>query len=546
MAIVTYPLNNAEYTAEDAELFHVTRTSGIYARNSFQYSVSGANNIIIIGTGIGWIKNGEFAGKVIAQKESVSIDMGIADSVYTRIDAIVIQFSANSNETNIVVKKGAASTNAVAPPVVRDESVYELHLYHVLRKAGELTISPSNITDLRLDANYCGLMADSVTSVDTNAINLQISALIENLRNEIESVEDKSAFWLKNDIIPVTNGGTGASSPEQARNNLGITAENIGALSKNGGAMSGAIAMGGNKITGLGTPTDSADAVSKAYADKMLPKSGGTMTGYLNFDGSNGLSWTTSDGTIIRLRPYTPGNNFQITMQNPSKGIGEYGALDMFTNGDWQFGYPEKVRNAIGAAPAGIMELVKAFGINTDYILDVPNSNFNTLTGNSIYKGLYGNATGFPDWMSEWAFVLTLHYDGGSQFGVQFSWDMNGNTLCQRYKRNGVWNPWECHNPPMLEGVEYRTTERYKGKPVYAKAVSLNLAGAGNKFVAVDDAMTEVVSFTAYFIDGVGAYDLAFNSNITNCFVNVDSGNFFVNSADMSGTTVRAIVKYIK
>jgi hypothetical protein len=36
-----------------------------------------------------------------------------------------------------------------------------------------------------------------------------------------------------------------------------------------GGTMTGAIAMGTNKITGLGTPTDSADAATKAYVDAV-------------------------------------------------------------------------------------------------------------------------------------------------------------------------------------------------------------------------------------------------------------------------------------
>ena len=46
-----------------------------------------------------------------------------------------------------------------------------------------------------------------------------------------------------------------------------------------GGTMSGAIAMGTSKITGLGTPTVSTDAATKAYADTMLPLTGGTMSG---------------------------------------------------------------------------------------------------------------------------------------------------------------------------------------------------------------------------------------------------------------------------
>ena len=46
-----------------------------------------------------------------------------------------------------------------------------------------------------------------------------------------------------------------------------------------GGTMTGAIAMGTNKITGLGTPTATGDAATKDYADTKLPLAGGTMSG---------------------------------------------------------------------------------------------------------------------------------------------------------------------------------------------------------------------------------------------------------------------------
>ena len=37
---------------------------------------------------------------------------------------------------------------------------------------------------------------------------------------------------------------------------------------------------------------------------------------------------------------------------------------------------------------------------------------------------------------------------------------------------NKVWGEWEWVNPPMALGEEYRTTERYMSKPVYAKAIN--------------------------------------------------------------------------
>lgn len=202
MSMVTYPLNDIEYTAEDAELFHSTRTSGVFANNSFDYLISGEDNTIVIGPGIAWIKNSEFSGKVVANKEQETLVLDLPDANYPRIDAVVIRFSANENGSTIIAKPGVASSSPVPPSVVRTESVYELHLFQILRNPADTAISPANITDVRLDNNYCGIMADSVTQVDTEAIEAQISELIGNLRDEISEVEDGSAWWLKTDQIP--------------------------------------------------------------------------------------------------------------------------------------------------------------------------------------------------------------------------------------------------------------------------------------------------------------------------------------------------------
>lgn len=44
--------------------------------------------------------------------------------------------------------------------------------------------------------------------------------------------------------------------------------------------------------------------------------------------------------------------------------------------------------------------------------------------------------------------------------------------VVRRILHDKEWGDWEWENPPMNPGVEYRTTERYAGLPVYAKLVT--------------------------------------------------------------------------
>lgn len=232
MAFITYPLNNIDYTAEDAELFHCTRTSGIWAEDSFSISVTGADNNVTIGTGIAWINNEEFSGKVAALKSAEVLGLEIADSTYPRIDVIAIQFNANNNATDVIIKKGTPATNPVRPTIVRTGAIYELYLASIYRSAGATAITASNITDLRMDETVCGLMADSVTKVDMTAIEAQVRNLINNLQNEIDSVRNLSGImfeseWVEGDVIPVSKSGTGAKTAEEALANLGGVSINL-------------------------------------------------------------------------------------------------------------------------------------------------------------------------------------------------------------------------------------------------------------------------------------------------------------------------------
>lgn len=78
--------------------------------------------------------------------------------------------------------------------------------------------------------------------------------------------------------------------------------------------------------------------------------------------------------------------------------------------------------------------------------------------------------------------VGTLWKSGTGEYAA-LTGDGYASTSLTRVKVNGVWQPFEWVNPPMDLGVEYRTTERYLGKPVYVKVVDCGLI-ADNKAVA--------------------------------------------------------------
>ncbi|MDY4508828.1 MAG: hypothetical protein SPD95_08925 [Candidatus Faecousia sp.] len=197
MTLITYPLDDCDYSADDAALFHCTRTSGIFASDDFSFSVSGADNTVRVSPGIAWMRINKFKGLVAALKNEVSVDLGLPDSVYSRIDRVVLQYNANTRDTTVVVKRGVPRSNPLPPDRSTEDALYELHLLEVLRKPAAAAVKQENVTDLRFDSSCCGLMADSVTKVDTSAINAQVMALVNELRTKLSEVEEQTYYASK-------------------------------------------------------------------------------------------------------------------------------------------------------------------------------------------------------------------------------------------------------------------------------------------------------------------------------------------------------------
>ena len=107
--------------------------------------------------------------------------------------------------------------------------------------------------------------------------------------------------------------------------------------------------------------------------------------------------------------------------------------------------------------------------------------------------------------------TVSLLYKGDANYAVLSNIGSADAGLCGwrmiklRYPSSSpsVWMPFEWEYPPMQLGIEYRTVDRYNGKPVYAKAISLGKApNASSKDISHGiENFSQLVSYTG-MLDG--------------------------------------------
>lgn len=158
----------------------------------------------------------------------------------------------------------------------------------------------------------------------------------------------------------------------------------------------------------------------------------------------------------------------------------------------------------------------------------------NILSGNAGWADVSIDSDG--DILVEWCGPTDVV--AGTVIGIQ-----------KAYKKrliDGTWLPWEYANPPMQLGVEYRTTERYLDKPVYAKLVNFGaLPNATQKVVKHNiPNVSSVISVYGSAQDqaiGVGAFGMQVTG------INADNTNVAIwTSADLSNYSAYVAMKYTK
>ena len=196
----------------------------------------------------------------------------------------------------------------------------------------------------------------------------------------------------------------------------------------------------------------------------------------------------------------------------------------------------ECVRGAESLAPGG-------FGLGANGSA-IPGNDLN----NAILGGFYAFSSAvqnIPSFKS--GKVLVMPYTS-LQYYTQIAFAALTSEIAVRFCNGGNWGPWEYLNPLLSLGVEYRTVERYNGKPVYVKAVNFGIVSNNDtKFVEHGISNFESCIECAGF---GGEKNLIGNEGVDVLYVNttgvsIETNGYFT-KANSDGVNTVAIIKYTK
>lgn len=120
---------------------------------------------VTVKPGKGWIN-----GYVVFNDDDYILSIDPADGVLNRIDRIILRWDLIDREIKALVKQGAFASAPVAPSLQRDADAYELAIADIAVNKGVTSITQTNITDLRLNKELCGIVHGVVNQVDTTAV----------------------------------------------------------------------------------------------------------------------------------------------------------------------------------------------------------------------------------------------------------------------------------------------------------------------------------------------------------------------------------------
>ena len=193
-----FPLDNTGYEADALGAWFATRTRGVLSSgDNFAVTASGTGMSVTLQPGYGWLRRNAHWGTVVWMEEPETFILDPADGTLSRIDVIALRLDKDNNTAQPILRKGTFSNAPTFTAPVRDTHADEVYAASILVQPGAVKILQSDVTDLRLNETYCGIMRDGITGIPTAQLQEQAEQLIEQLRTELQGVKDQTGLMLK-------------------------------------------------------------------------------------------------------------------------------------------------------------------------------------------------------------------------------------------------------------------------------------------------------------------------------------------------------------
>jgi len=170
-----------EYTTFDwAKYFGSFIGNGVFPNPSTNLQVIANDDMsVTVKIGKAWI-NGYF----YSNEDTLILPIENADGVLKRKDNIVIRLDNSLNKITARVVKGIFASNPIAPTVSKTTDYYDLKIAEILINEGAVQITQANITDTRLDSTVCGIVTQTVETIDTEVLYAQLQDDMASFKTE--------------------------------------------------------------------------------------------------------------------------------------------------------------------------------------------------------------------------------------------------------------------------------------------------------------------------------------------------------------------------
>jgi hypothetical protein len=192
MAEKSFPFNSVNkdrlYKAEEfAEYFAQLIGTGVIYASAESLKVRAAGSMdITLSAGGAFIE-----GRGYINNAAKTFTLDTADGALNRIDRLVIRCDYSERTISGQIKKGSYSASPTAQSLQRDADAYEIGIADIYVAKGVISISQSNITDLRLNTDLCGIVTALIQQADTTELYNQFEEYFTEFKQQyIASVED--------------------------------------------------------------------------------------------------------------------------------------------------------------------------------------------------------------------------------------------------------------------------------------------------------------------------------------------------------------------